>query len=134
MIVVDTNILVDFKISTENTSLIEKVFQCDSQWETPLVWKSEFRNVLAVRLRNNRINFIDAIRVLRETEQLLKGHEHIVPSELVLNLAYESGCSAYDCEFVALAHQVGIPLVTQDKQILKAFPQTAVSAQEFIKR
>jgi predicted nucleic acid-binding protein len=48
-------------------------------------------------------------------------------SHHVLSLAAQSGCSAYDCEFVALAQDLRVPLVTTDRQILKAFPTVAVS-------
>jgi predicted nucleic acid-binding protein len=37
----------------------------------------------------------------------------------------DSGLSAYDTLFVALARRRRLPLVTFDKQILKAFPDIA---------
>jgi predicted nucleic acid-binding protein len=40
-------------------------------------------------------------------------------------------CSAYDCEFVALAKYLGLPLVTVDKQILAQFTGTAISLEKF---
>jgi predicted nucleic acid-binding protein len=43
----------------------------------------------------------------------------------VLRLVQQSKCSAYDCEFVALARSLNVPLITMDKQILKDFPTTA---------
>jgi predicted nucleic acid-binding protein len=39
----------------------------------------------------------------------------------------DSDCSAYDCEFVALAVQLEIKLVTMDKKLLKSFPQLVVA-------
>ena len=47
-------------------------------------------------------------------------------SREVLALARDSRCSAYDCEYVALAMHLDAPLVTMDKQLLKAFPKRAV--------
>jgi predicted nucleic acid-binding protein len=41
-------------------------------------------------------------------------------------------CSAYDCEFVALVQDIGVPLVTVDRQVLRAFPNVAISLDEFI--
>jgi len=37
-------------------------------------------------------------------------------------LAASSGCSAYDCEFVAAAQQLDAPLVTADRALRKGFP------------
>jgi len=48
-----------------------------------------------------------------------------VSSEQVLALASSSRCSAYDCEFVAAAQQLGVPLFTEDQMILSAFPDQA---------
>jgi predicted nucleic acid-binding protein len=46
-------------------------------------------------------------------------------------LSKESGCTAYDCEFVHIAKELGVPLVTSDKRVLRAFPRLAVSIAEF---
>jgi predicted nucleic acid-binding protein len=48
----------------------------------------------------------------------------------VLTLALESGCSAYDCEFVALAKQLGVKLVTEDAKLRRAFPRWTVGLAE----
>ena len=59
----------------------------------------------------------------------MAGHEFDVDSSTVLALVRDSGCSAYDCEFIALAQQLGTPLVTMDKKLLKAFPGCAMALQ-----
>jgi predicted nucleic acid-binding protein len=62
-----------------------------------------------------------------EAEALLNGFEFDVHSREVLELVRDSECSAYDCEFVALAARLETKLVTMDKKVLKAFPKRAVS-------
>jgi predicted nucleic acid-binding protein len=42
-----------------------------------------------------------------------------------MQLASTNRCSAYDCEFVALARYLGVPLVTEDRQLLEGFPGIA---------
>ncbi len=62
-----------------------------------------------------------------EAEDLMQDREFEPPSAAVLHLASRSGASAYDCEFVALAQQFAIPLLTADRKLLAAFPEIAVS-------
>ena len=62
---------------------------------------------------------------MEKAEAILSAHEQPVSSEQVLTLASSSRCSAYDCEFVAAAQQLGVPLVTEDRMILSAFPVEA---------
>ena len=57
----------------------------------------------------------------------MAGFEFDVHSTRVLQLVSSSTCSAYDCEFVALALEQNIPLFTLDKKILQSFPDVAAS-------
>ncbi|MEA2059391.1 MAG: type II toxin-antitoxin system VapC family toxin, partial [Thermodesulfobacteriota bacterium] len=74
----------------------------------------------------------DAIEIIGLAEDLLKENEYEINSFQVLQLTNESGCSAYDCEFVSLAKDLGIPLITEDKKVLLNFPETAISMGHFI--
>ncbi len=49
-----------------------------------------------------------------------------------MRLISESNCSAYDCEFVALAQQLDVSLITLDRRILREFPNVAVAPAEFV--
>jgi hypothetical protein len=64
-------------------------------------------------------------------EGQLEGREYAVDSARVLSLARRSGCSAYDCEFVALADDLGARLVSNDAAVLRAFRTIAVPLQDF---
>ena len=131
MIVADTNLFAYLYIRGEQTSLAEAVFLRDPVWSAPLLWRSEFRNILAGLVRKKTLTLPVAVDLLRETEGWMKGREYTVLSHHVLDLATRSGCSAYDCEFVALAEDLSVKLVTNDRQILKAFPGNTVSLKEF---
>lgn len=48
-----------------------------------------------------------------------------IDSAEILGLVRDSDCSAYDCEFVALAARLGTRLATMDRQLLRAFPSLA---------
>ena len=75
-----------------------------------------------------------AIEIFEGAEELLKEYEYEINSTQVLSLSYSSGCSAYDCEFVNLAKDLNIPLITQDKKVLHSFPETAKSMDKFLKQ
>ena len=127
MIVVDSNVLAYLYLPGDRTAEAEALLERDPDWAAPLLWRSEFRNILAGYLRRKAITFDQACSVQYEAESLLAGSEFEVESKTVLELVRESDCSAYDCEFVALAIQLGTTLVTEDKKLLRAFPTRAAS-------
>lgn len=131
MIVADTNLLIYLYVQGQRTQESEAVLQQDAVWAAPLLWRSEFRNVLIGLVRSDALQLEKALAIIDEAERWLAGHEYSVVSRQVLELASRSGCSAYDCEFVALAQDLEVPLVTNDRQILKAFPTIAVSPSAF---
>jgi predicted nucleic acid-binding protein len=53
---------------------------------------------------------------------------------LVLDRVSRSACTAYDCEFVAVAGEHGVPLVATDRQLPRAFPAIAISLTKFVDR
>ncbi len=132
MIVIDTNIISYLYLPTKYTELAEQLLQQQPQWVAPMLWISEFRNVLTQYLRNNLLEFDDTVSILQEAESLLSDQEYKVSSLSVMNLVSTSDCSAYDCEFVALAENLNTKLVTQDKKIIRNFPQIAFSLESYL--
>ena len=65
--------------------------------------------------------------MIRSAEAELIDFEREVDSAVVMDLVAASTCSAYDCEFVALAMSMGIPLATEDAQVLREFPKVAIN-------
>ena len=126
MIVVDTNVIAYLHLNGEFTDRAEALLQKDPEWVAPLLWRSELRNLLAGYLRRKTLRFSDAREIQAEAESLMAGSEYDVESGRVLELARDSECSAYDCEFIALAMQLGVRLATMDGRLLKAFPDVAM--------
>lgn len=125
MIVVDTHVLAYLYLPTDYTAKAEDLLQNDPEWVAPTHWRSEFRNVLALYLRKKLLTLDQAVAIQTEAESLLHESEYMVNSLDVVHLVQQSKCSSYDCEFVALAQSLNVPLITMDKQILKDFPTTA---------
>lgn len=61
---------------------------------------------------------------------ILAGNEYDVPALTVLRLARDSGCSAYDCEYIALAEHLDVKLISADGKLCKASPNRAVGLSE----
>ena len=122
MIVVDTNVVAYLLLPGSQTAAAEALLEAKSTWAAPSLWRNEWRTVLCGSLRRGSLTLEEVIALQLQAETLVISHEEPVQSEAVLRLAASSGCSAYDCEFVAAAQQLDAPLVTADLALLKAFP------------
>ena len=127
MIVLDTNVIAYYWLPGEHTENAVALRRMTDDWFVPRLWRSEFRNVLARYLRARIIGLDQARALIRSAEAELVDCEHEVDSTAVMDLVAASACSAYDCEFVALAMRMGIPLVTEDAALLRAFPDIAMT-------
>ena len=132
MIIVDTNIISYFYLPTEKTAEVERLFLQTPEWAVSILWRSEFRNVLALYLRKGLLTFDQAYSIQWEAEMFLSEKEFEISSFDVLRLVEKSGCSAYDGEFVALAMQLETVLVTADQKLIKAFPKTTVALADML--
>jgi predicted nucleic acid-binding protein len=127
VIVVDTNILAYLYLPGDQTAHAEALLEQSPEWAAPVLWRSEFRNILAGYIRRKSMTFEQACSLQDEAESLLAGSEFEVDSRAVLELVRDSNCSAYDCEFVALSMKLNTRLVTADKKLLEGFPTRTVA-------
>ena len=132
MIVTDTNIISYLLLPTAYTELFERIYKIDPDWRAPILWKSEFRNVLALYLRKKVITLEKAMQLQSIAESTIVQNEYDISSSQILALVDRSNCSSYDCEFVALASYFDTKLVTQDKKILREFPAVAIAVSDFL--
>jgi len=132
MIVADTNIIAYLFLEGEFSSYAEKLLLKDAQWAAPILWRSEFRNILAHYLRKEILTLEQSQELMLEAMNLLRGREYEVASFQVLSLVSSCDCSAYDCEFVALAQDLDTHLITVDKKILSEFPSLVYDLAEYV--
>ena len=132
MIVADTNLLVYAMTYGPNRELAQSVLRKDSEWHAPTLWRSEFRSALAGYLRAEAMTYEEILEAMDKTETFMAGKEHHVDSTDVLRLVSQSTCSAYDCEFIALANHLDVPLITSDSQLLRNFPDRALAPDRFL--
>jgi predicted nucleic acid-binding protein len=133
MIVVDTNTIAYLLIPGPDTKEAEALFLKDRAWCAPRLWRSELRNVLSNYVRHGDMPLDHAFVLMEQALEMMRGGEHEAESREVLALAATTGCTAYDCEFAALAARLGVPLVTGDKALLRAFPKRALRIRDFLR-
>jgi predicted nucleic acid-binding protein len=132
MIVADANLLAYLVMPGERTEEAEAVLAKDPTWVAPSLWRSELRSVVHKYIMRGDLTIARAVSLLEQLDGVLAGREGEADSHDVLALASRSNCSTYDCEYVALAATLGVPLVTTDRAILRAFPKLAKTPAEFL--
>lgn len=131
MIVADATVVACLFINSDASDLAEAALKRDPVWAAPVLWRSEFRNTLVSYLMFGRMTFESAMLAVLNAESAMNGREYAVSSTRVLDLAARSRCAARDCEYIALAEELDVPLVTTDESLLKAFPDRTVSLKTF---
>src|SRR5438874_1194919 len=93
----------------------------DATWAAPVLWRSEFRNIVTGAIRRGELAYDRAMITISNAEAQMAANEHYIQSNRVMSLVLKSTCTAYDCEYVALAQDLGVMLVTTDRQVLREF-------------
>lgn len=120
MIVVDTNVIAYLFLPGTYTKNSEALLRAYPLWVAPYLWRSEFRNILATYVRAEQLRENIAQSIYLAAENLLRGKEYSVNGDRVLQIAFATKLSGYDCEFIALAERLNCSLVSSDKKLLKA--------------
>lgn len=133
MIVVDVNVLVAASVQDElsRTGSISAMLGGADEWAAPSLWRSEYCNVLAGYIRLRDWSLVDARSAYEVANRLVDFEPASIPIDDILHLIGQSSCTAYDLEFVALAHSLDASLVTFDRQLLREFPGTAIHPVDF---
>ncbi|MCL4201441.1 MAG: type II toxin-antitoxin system VapC family toxin [Pirellulaceae bacterium] len=134
MIVADTNLLAYLLVPGEFTDSAEAVRLADPEWIAPSLWRSEFCNVVSLYVRFRGMSEPDAIEVIEAAERIMGAHECTVSSPTILRAALRFNIAAYDAEFVALAEERGLRLVTNDRVLLQRTPTISILPDDFLKQ
>ena len=132
MIVADSNLIAYLLIPGDKSALADEVLLKDADWAVPSICRSEMRNILTLYMRHKGMSLSQAGMTMEKAEAIWRNREFAVPSNDVLGLTCHHKITAYDAEFVVLAQQLAVPFVTFDKLVRKAFPNVALSAEDFL--
>jgi predicted nucleic acid-binding protein len=133
MIVVDSNIVTARNLTTSLTSKAEQVEEKDPVWIVPVLWRYEFQNILASAIKVKQIKLEQALDIWERVSGILVENEFEPSGSKVIELVAEYGITAYDGQFIAVALEMGIPCVTEDRELQEKFPGTAISMDGFLK-
>jgi predicted nucleic acid-binding protein len=88
-------------------------------------------NVLVVARRAGALDRQQVVETWRRSTLFMNATELEPDGEQVLNISLDRDLSAYDAQFVAVATELKVPLVTADKRILARCDDIAVSIRDF---
>jgi len=126
VIVVDTNVMVHLVSGrVADGERAAELLRADPEWVAPAILPSELRNVLLCFVRRGWVALSDAQDMHRDALAVLQDRIAAPDGAAVLATAVDTGLSAYDAEFVVLARRLRVPLVSLDRSILEAAPETA---------
>ncbi len=132
MIVVDTNIIVALELSIDISENVHHLVERDSDWRIPGLWRHEFSNVLRKMYKLGEIGHAEALDVLGSALERYAPAETDMSDISALTLAMESGLTAYDAYYLALARQLGVVLVTEDAELIRKSSGRAMSTTQWL--
>jgi predicted nucleic acid-binding protein len=132
MIVTDTNILTSLFFPATSSAVVEKLQKKTEDWIVPPIWRSEFIDVAAAYFRKGIISYDQALEAVSQAAKILEDAEMEPDILITMSMIKNSKCTPYDCQFVALAFQMNVRLLTLDPQILIEFPAIAIKPQDYL--
>lgn len=130
MLLVDTNVLAYLLIDGEQTESAQELRRRDPDWRSEALILVEFGNVLASSMVIRGLRLEIAQRLLSSAISLLSEKLARVTHLEALAVASQFRITAYDARFLALAHQTGLKLVTDDQKLRKAAPSLTQSIKD----
>jgi len=134
MVIVDCGPLAFLLLPGDLTELAQQAYAKDPAWASAPLWRSEFRNLVVRSQREGRLSETAAREVLAAAEEKMHPRQYNIEGAVVLELAAQTGLSAYQCEYLALARDLNAPLLTTNNEIVQAAPRLAVSLQDYVRQ
>ncbi|KAB2639892.1 MAG: type II toxin-antitoxin system VapC family toxin [Verrucomicrobia bacterium] len=132
MIVVDSSVISFLFLEGELTESVKELHRIDSEWITPPILNHEMLNILAVVGTADQA-VAPMEEIWRDLRALLGSRQQVPDPLRSLHLAIELKISGYEAQYVALAQQLNMPLVTEEQRLLEQLPALCLSIEEALK-
>jgi hypothetical protein len=73
--IVDTNVVAYLLLPGQHTGFARTTLTRDLVWAAPWLWRNEFRNVLALYIRQRSVPLATSVEIEETAEALLAGRE-----------------------------------------------------------
>lgn len=134
MIVVDTNVVVKLVFRAADSNVVVRLFEAEPNWLAPRLVRSEILSVLSQYGPKAGLSVLQAAEAWTVALEAYEDSSLEAKPDRVLRLAAESGCSSYDCEYVAVAEELGSRLATYDRKVIRRFPAIAFTPEALLDR
>jgi predicted nucleic acid-binding protein len=131
MLVADTSAIAHLHIAGERHAAAVAAYRRDPDWLTVPLWRYEFVNVLLKHHRAGNLDGPMAHACLCEALKRMVPGEQMPGEFRPFEIARNKGVSVYDAYFAAVAEDLELQLLTEDRELLAKFPETAVSLEVF---
>ncbi len=131
MIVVDASVVAFLLIDGELTDAVRELHRINPDWVTPPILNHEMLNILAA-VGSAEGNSAAMEGVWRDVRALVASRQQVPDPVRSLRLGVELGISGNEAQYLCLADSLGLPLITQEKNLLQAAPQRAVSVLDYL--
>ncbi|MBM3668495.1 MAG: type II toxin-antitoxin system VapC family toxin [Actinobacteria bacterium] len=92
----------------------------------PAIWRLEVANVIATHVRSRGLLVDSARTMLAEILSLPVAVIDESPTPTIMQLAIDRGLTSYDASYLDVALRSGWPLVTLDRELLRAASEAGV--------
>ncbi|MBU4199995.1 MAG: type II toxin-antitoxin system VapC family toxin [Verrucomicrobia bacterium] len=106
--------------------------QRDPVWIVPYLWRYEVQNILAKAIWVKQLSPEAAAEVWRQVVDVMRDNETDPSPEKVIELAGRYRITAYDATYVALAMDMSVLCVTENRELQEKFPRLAISMKAFV--
>src|SRR5436853_4086951 len=103
MIAVDNNILIYYLTEGAFTEIAQRCFDKDAYWIAPGIILYELHNTLLGYFRRGQLTISEAQERYDEALEILVEYDFTPEAKELFHLAIDSGCTSYDCSYIALA-------------------------------
>jgi predicted nucleic acid-binding protein len=122
VIVADASVVTFLFLEGELSGVAQEIYRIDPNWVTPPILNHELLNILAaVGSSEGNVQVMEDL--WREARGVLGSRQQIPDPLRSLRLAIELGISGYQAQYLALADQLRLPLLTTDRMLLDLLPQ-----------